>query len=76
MSLPFPAAGDLKVQSAVKNPALGRRGALASVATTGGLSPQRSLIQRDICEMLHYVQHDTIAVKKAIWVNIYIIAKK
>ena len=24
--------------------------------------------------MLHYVQHDTIAVKKAIWVNIYIIA--
>ena len=26
--------------------------------------------------MLHYVQHDTIAVKKAIWVNIYIIAKK
>ena len=24
--------------------------------------------------MLHYVQHDTIAVKKTIWVNIYIIA--
>jgi hypothetical protein len=24
--------------------------------------------------MLHYVQHDTITVKKTIWVNIYIIA--
>lgn len=27
---------------------------------------------RGICEMIHYVQHDTIAVKKIIWVNIYI----
>ena len=28
---------------------------------------------RDFFEMLHYVQHDTIAVKKPIWVDIYII---
>ena len=45
----------------VKDPALGRRGALASVATTGGLSPQRSLTQRDVREILHSVQDDTNA---------------
>ena len=65
----------------VKDPALGRRGALASVATVAryesatcdeesfsspeectlaplGLSPQRRLTQRDVCEILHSVQDD------------------
>ena len=62
------------IPNVVKDPALGRRGALASVATTGGLSPQRSLTQRDVCEMLafplrasnlevRYAQHDTNAEK-------------
>ena len=68
------------ILNVVKNLALGRRGALASVATAAryesaacdernfssseeralalGLSPQRSLTQRDVCEILHSVQDD------------------
>ena len=47
------------ILNVVKNLALGRRGALASVATTGGLSPQRSLTQRDVREILRAAQDDT-----------------
>ena len=73
------------ILSNAKNPAQGRRGALASVATTGGLSPQRSLTQRGICEIAFspYGRRTrfftsfwmTLTRKYIDWVNIYIIAK-
>jgi hypothetical protein len=70
------------ILNVVKNLALGRRGALASVATVAryesatcdeesfsspeecalaplGLSPQRSLTQRDVREILRAAQDDT-----------------